>query len=63
MAEMSLQRRKVVVLCACVAIFAGQIALIQKVRPTWLPFWIGLIVGLAIYAGTQFVKLKKEERR
>jgi len=61
--RLGLQRRKTVILCALVAIFAGLGGVLQKTRPHWVPLWMGILAGLLFVAIFQFIKLKQEEGR
>jgi hypothetical protein len=59
MSELSPERRRVVVLCACVACFAG-VPVLLKGRPVLLGVWIALMVATLIYAVVQMAKLKRD---
>ena len=59
MSELSPERRRVVVLCACVACFAGGPVLL-KGHPILLGVWIALMLATLIYAMVQLAKLKRD---
>ena len=59
MSQLSPQRRRVVVLCACVACFAG-VPVLLKGHPVLLGGWIALMVATLVYAMVQLAKLKRE---
>jgi hypothetical protein len=57
MRELSPERKRVAVLCACVACMAGGPVLL-KGHPVLLGVWIGLMVVALAYAMVQLAKLK-----
>jgi hypothetical protein len=62
MSEMSPQRKKVVILCACVASLSGAGPLLTKGHPKLAMAWTAFILVALVFAITQFVKLKRSER-
>jgi len=59
MTELSPQRRKVVVLAACIACM-GSGPILLKAHPVLLAGWIVLMIVLLVFVGVQFAKLKRE---
>ena len=59
MSELSPERRRVVVLCALVACFAG-VPILLKGHPVLLGGWIALMAATLIYAMVQMAKLKRD---
>ena len=59
MSELSPERRRVVVLCACVAAFSG-VPILLKGHPVLLGGWIALMAGTTVYAVVQLAKLKRD---
>lgn len=59
MSELSPERRRVVILCACVACFSG-VPILLKGHPILLGIWIALMMATMIYAMTQLAKLKRD---
>jgi hypothetical protein len=59
MSELSPERRRVVVLCAAVACFAG-VPVLLRGRPILLAVWIALMVATLIYAMVQMAKMKRD---
>ena len=59
MSELSPQRRKVVVLCASVALMGGASTML-KGHVVLLGLWIGLMVVTLVYAMVELAKLKKQ---
>lgn len=57
------QRKKLVVLCSSIAIFAGTGGTITDKHPKLAPFWIGIVVLIAVYAVVEFAKLKRMENQ
>ena len=63
MSPISAQRRKVVLLCAFVAVCSGLGPMLLKSHPQWTAAWMAAIVAMLIYATFQFAKLKRGARR
>ena len=61
MSEMSPQRKKVVVLAACVAIWSGVGPVILKSHPRFGLVWVCGVLLAVVYVGVLFVKLKRSE--
>lgn len=59
MSELSPERRRVVVLCACVACFAG-VPILLKGHRILLGAWIALMAVTLIYAMVQLAKMKRD---
>jgi hypothetical protein len=60
MSEISPQRKKVVVLCAAVALMGGAGPALLKGHPMLRGVWLAATVVALVYAIAEFVKLKRQ---
>lgn len=61
MPELTQRRRNLVVLCSAIVIFSGTLGTLVHNHPILRIVWLVVIIAALIYAGIEFVKIKKEE--
>lgn len=62
MPNLTPRRRRLVVLCACIAASSGLSGILLRTHPIGRIVWLGVIVLALVYAMVEFAKIQKEEQ-